>query len=274
MHSSDANDGPHAQAPAAPAAKASLYARFIPREELGSFAAWTPGALGADAVGGGEPAGQRPVRAERRADPPADPSAALKAARNQGYHDGYRDGLVALEGFKQSFALQTTNQVGSLLRAVGEQLDAMQQQFAQSLAATAVLLARQVVRSELQQRPELVATVAAEALDTLLISARHIDVRVHPDDHALIAKGAAEALAARGARLFADPAVTRGGCVVESDVGVIDAGIENRWHRAAVVLGQDLAWTDAARAPTPAVTAAGANAAANATAASADVTAR
>ena len=257
MTSSDLHERLHAAASAPPATKAGLYARFIPREELGSFAAWTPGALGAGPADPVAEGMQRPVRAERRADPAPDPALALKAARNQGYQDGYRDGLVALEGFKQSFALQTTNQIGALLRAVGEQLDGLQQQFAQSLAATAVRLARQVVRSELQARPELVAAVAAEALDTLLISARHIDVRVHPDDHALIAQGAADALAARGARLFADAAVTRGGCVVESDVGVIDAGIENRWHRAAGALGQALAWTDTVAPTAPAAAAAG-----------------
>ena len=246
MTSSELHERLHAASAAQPAAKAGLHARFIPREELGSFAAWTPGAFSAaSADGAADP--QRPVRPERRADSAPDIALALKAARNQGYQDGYRDGLVALEGFRQSFALQTTQQVGALLRSVGEQLDGLQQQFAQTLAATAVRLARQVVRSELETRPGLVAAVAAEALDTLLISARHIDVRVHPDDHALIAQGAGDALAARGARLFADPGVTRGGCVVESDVGVIDAGIENRWHRAAVALGQDAAWTEPAR---------------------------
>ena len=243
MTSSEQHERRNAERAAQPASKAGLYARFIPREELGSFAAWTPGAIGAASADGDADA-QRPMRAERRADPAPDIALALKAARNQGYQDGYRDGLVALEGFKQSFALQTTQQVGALLRSVGEQLDGLQQQLAQSLAATAVLLARQVVRSELATRPELVAAVAAEALDTLLISARHIDVRVHPDDHALIAQGAADALAARGARLFVDATVTRGGCVVESDVGVIDAGIENRWHRAAVALGADVAWSE------------------------------
>lgn len=261
MTSSDFNSRLH-QAPPPPAApRGGPYARFIPREELSSFAAWSPSALGSAPPD--QPASvQRTARPEARPEPAApvqDPALALRAARSQGYQDGYRDGLVALEGFKQSFALQTTTQVGALLHSVGEQLDGLQQQFAQALAATAVQLARQVVRSELATRPELIAAVAAEALDTLLISARHIDVRVHPDDHALVAQGSTDALAARGARLFADAAVRRGGCVVESDVGVIDAAIENRWHRAAAALGQDLGWTDAAGAASPAGAAAAAD---------------
>ncbi|HET6599652.1 MAG TPA: FliH/SctL family protein, partial [Burkholderiaceae bacterium] len=81
-------------------------------------------------------------------------------------------------------------------------------------------------------------------LDTLLLSARHITLRVHPDDQALVAEGAAEVLAARGARLLADPAMTRGGCLVESDIGVIDASLETRWQRAAAALGTEAPWSD------------------------------
>lgn len=226
--------------------KASVYARFIPREELGGFASWTPGAL----TENGEPIPDRrkTVRPATAAAPtPAsaaapDNAALQRAARQQGYQDGYRDGLVALEGFKQSFAMQTATQVAALVRSTGEQLDVLQQEMAQALAGAAIELARQIVRSELEGRPELVATVATEALDTLLLSARHITLRVHPDDHALVAAGAADDLAARGARLIGDVNVTRGGCIVESDLGVIDASIEARWHRAAAALGQNVAW--------------------------------
>ena len=229
--------------PPATGAKTAMYARFIPREELRSFAAWSPGALtdSAPTHGAGlRRAGDKPSAGGAAASD--DPAALLHAARHEGYQAGYRDGLAALEAFKQSFALQTTQQVGALLDSVGNALDALQQRMAQALAATATELARQIVRGELTARPELVAAVAGEALDTLLLSARHIALRVHPNDLALVAQGAGEVLAARGARLLPDAAVTRGGCVVESDLGVIDAGIETRWRRAAAALGQDRTW--------------------------------
>jgi flagellar assembly protein FliH len=124
----------------------------------------------------------------------------------------------------------------------------LQQDMARTLAISATHLARQIVRSEMAVRPELVAEVAREAVDTLLLNAQHITLRVHPDDQALVAQGAAEVLAARGARLVADAAMTRGGCVVESDIGVIDASIEARWRRAAAALGYDEGWNTAAAA--------------------------
>jgi len=224
--------------------KASAYARFIPREELGSFAAWSP-----DALSGARPAAN-PLRRATDA-PSANPdmpgavqelAGQLRAARQSGYQDGYRDGLVALEAFKQGYATQVTAQIGTLTCAYQDELDALRQQFAQAIAATAAQVARQVVRTELAARPELIATVAQEAIDTLLLSARHITLRVHPDEHALVALGAGDALAARGARLVADAALTRGGCTVESDIGAIDATLQMRWERAVAALGCELAW--------------------------------
>jgi len=221
-----------------PATKASIYARFIPREELSSFAAWEPGALS-----GGE---ERPVEAAVEEPPPVDPAellaAQLRTARQSGYQDGYRDGLVALEGFKQSFAHQATTQVGVLVQSIGVQLDGLQQEMAEALVSTAISLARQVVRGELKAHPETIAGVAREAVDALMLSARHLTLRVHPDDHSLVAEGAGEVIAARGARLVADASVGRGGCLVESNIGLIDASVETRWLRAAATLGRDEPW--------------------------------
>jgi flagellar assembly protein FliH len=229
--------------PPAEGSRTHPYARFIPREELSSFAAWALGDI--SAVPGAANAPRRGREAAKAA--PVDPAELvaqqLRAARQSGYQDGYRDGLVALEGFKQSFAAQTTTQIGALVTAIGEQLDALQQDMAKCLAATATQLARHIVRSELTARPECVALVAEQAIDMLLQSARHVVVRLHPDDHALVEEGAAEAIAARGARLIADASISRGGCRIDSDIGGVDATIEERWRRAAAALGCDGGWS-------------------------------
>jgi len=231
---------PKSPAASGDAARAGAYARFIPREELGGFAAWTP-----DDIAGG-PAPQANVRRAPEEAPQVDVAAQIaeqmRATRQAGYQDGYRDGLVALDAFKQSYASQTSAQIGALMQSLGAELGGLQQDMARTLAIAATHLARQIVRSELTTRPELVAQVAHEAIDTLLLSAQHITLRVHPDDHAFVAQGAGEVLAARGARLLPDGAMSRGSCLVESDIGVIDASIETRWRRAAAALGCDEGW--------------------------------
>ena len=219
-----------------------VYSRFIPREELSSFESWSFG----DVSGPRAPGAPR-AEPEPPADPAEQQAHALRAARQSGYQEGYRDGLVALEGFKQSFASQTTAQVGALVRSVGEQLDALQQEMARALATTAAALARQVLRSELAMRPEAVAAVAEQAIAALLPSARHVVLRVHPDDHALIAAHSADAIAARGARLVSDPQIARGGCRIESDIGLVDATTAERGRRAVAALGADMPWDDGSR---------------------------
>jgi flagellar assembly protein FliH len=214
----------------------ATYARFIPREELGEVKAWSPSSFGGEA-----PALPRaePAAAETT---PEQWQAQIAAARQAGYQDGYRDGLVALEGFKQGFAAQTTAQVGRLVAAFDEQLTAMEEAMAASLARSAVLMARQVLRAELSAAPQQVAEVARDAVNAVLMSARQMVVRVHPDDLALVRQGASEVLQARGGRLVADASITRGGVVIESDVGTVDASIESRWAQAAAALGSPAAW--------------------------------
>lgn len=222
-------------ASAGPARTASPYSRFIPREELGAFAAWHPDTLNAEL----EPAAAAAPPAEAAA-----PPAQVAAARQAGYQDGYRDGLVALDSFKQSFAMQMTTQLGQLVQSFHTQIDALEQQMAQAVAQAAVMLARRVVRAEIHAHPEQVAELATQAVNAVLQSARQIRVLVHPEDHALVASGAAEALQSRGARLLPHPDVARGGCIVESDLGRIDASIDIRWREAAATLGSELPWHD------------------------------
>lgn len=212
----------------------SPYARFIPREELGECAAWTPEAFHDDATtvpgGFGGSAEATAARSDR--------------ARQAGYQDGYRDGLAALESFKRSFAQQMSERIGQLVHAFDEQMLALEQEMARAIADTAAQLARQVVRDELVQDPQRIARVAQEALDALLLSTRHVTIHVHPDDEPLVKGGAGDAIAARGARLVADASIARGGCRVESDIGVIDATVATRWARALGALGAAMPFDD------------------------------
>lgn len=252
--SSSSKPGGFKNVPSPPGSKAgNAYTRFIPREELGDFASWQP-----DAFAGKEGNGGRATFAARAAAAAAEPpepdtaewQARVAAARQAGYQDGYRDGLAALENFKQSFAQQATAQIGALLDAFDAQLAALDGEMAQALARTAVQLAQQVLRTELSQRPEVVAKVASEAVNAVMHSARHIAVHVHPQDLPLVAEGAEEALAARGARLQADTGIERGGVLVQSDVGAIDARIAVRWAQAAAALGSQLPLAELAAATT------------------------
>ncbi|MEN9417285.1 MAG: flagellar assembly protein FliH [Pseudomonadota bacterium] len=238
---SSSDDKPFPNVPPPPGSRqGSPYTRFIPREELGDFQRWKPGDI--------EGSERRQYARSRDGVPPTveEWRALVTQARQEGYQQGYSDGLVALENFKHSFTTQTSTQIGMLLRAFDEQMQALEERMAESVARTAILLARQVLRLELTTRPELVASLAADAVQAVQLSARHVVVRVHPEDLALVAQGAAEVLQARGARLQADPDIARGGCKVQSDADIVDGRLEARWTQACAALGVQLPWQPAA----------------------------
>jgi len=182
------------------------------------------------------------LHAEWRTQAEAEREQQVHDARQSGYQDGYRDGLAALDSFKESFAQQVTAQVGQLLQSFDRELAALEQQLAEAVTRVATALAREVLRDELQARPELVARVAQEAMGALLKSARHVTVVLHPDDEVLVAEACGDQIQALGAQLVARAGIGRGGCQVESDVGSIDARITTRWAEAAGRLGSALPW--------------------------------
>ncbi|NDY92329.1 flagellar assembly protein FliH [Ideonella livida] len=268
----------------------AAYQRFIPREELEGFASWTPEAIGPG--GRPAPSATFPDHGPRReppAPPPPDPvelawrerlaeaearglaeglqqgreeglreghaqglSEGLQQGREQGWHDGHRDGLEALDAARRQFALQVSAQVGQLVAQLQDQLQDLEQTMADAVGRSTLLLARQVLRTELRQHPEQVLHAAREAVAAMMLSARHIRLMLHPDDLALVREGAEQVLAGRPVTLVADAQLDRGGCRVESDLGRVDATLATRWWQAASALGDAPAWEPEAPTPTEA----------------------
>jgi flagellar assembly protein FliH len=84
--------------------------------------------------------------------------------------------------------------------------------------------------------------VIGEALELLVEDGLPAAVRMHPDDLAAMKGSLLETLGDNAPELVADPAITPGGCVVQSPSATVDATLEKRWARAVGNLGLNLAW--------------------------------
>lgn len=95
-------------------------------------------------------------------------------------------------------------------------------------------IAERIVKQEVALRPEIAPGLVAEALQ-LAAGCPRLTVRMHPDDVAQIeAAGHAllDQLAALGqASIVGDPQISRGGCVIDTVHGQIDAQIETQIDR-------------------------------------------
>jgi len=122
-------------------------------------------------------------------------------------------------------------EVGELLararRAVDRRIAAAEAE----MRTLAVRIAERIVRRQLELAPEIVVDVARAALDE--VRGRHdLVMRVHPDDVAVLEQARPGLLARLSVSahilIRADAAVGRGGCVLESEVGTVDARLETQ----------------------------------------------
>ncbi len=101
----------------------------------------------------------------------------------------------------------------------------------QDMLRLVLSIARQVIHCEVSLNRELVLTTIDKALRAA-VRCDHYHIKVHPDDLALVIDkkplfiasiNGLESITAEG-----DPQIARGGCLVESDLGAVDATIEGQ----------------------------------------------
>jgi flagellar assembly protein FliH len=199
-----------------------------PHEAWHDVARWEPPLVGA------------PVAAEARDDTPhpgiptvAELEAMERAAREEGHAAGLAEGRAAARReLERSLARFET-----LLEAAARPLQALDEATERELARLAVTVARRVVAHELRGDPALVREAVRQAVAALPSATRALRVHLHPDDLSLLRElDAAEA----HWELLPDPALTRGGCRLESESSRLDAQVETRLAAIAdAVLGDD-----------------------------------
>ncbi len=99
----------------------------------------------------------------------------------------------------------------------------------------ALAVARRVTHREVSLDPDLLVAMARVALERLGEAAT-ITVRLNPDDFRMAGAGGVAQLAASNVTVVADGRIARGGCRIESEMGIIDAGIDAQIQEIAQAL--------------------------------------
>jgi flagellar assembly protein FliH len=114
------------------------------------------------------------------------------------------------------------------LDLLAEPLQRLDESVESSIADLAVLLARHLVRRELRTHRGEVVAVVREALAHLPAASRHPRLRLHPEDLDLVRTALGLGDEEKTWRIEADPLISRGGCLVETETSFIDATVEAR----------------------------------------------
>ena len=200
--------------------------------------------------GGAPPPALRP---EPVAAVPADePSAAVRQqqlaalereAFAKGYEQGERAGAEAA-GTRGEAMLRRLSETITELTALRA---SMIRQTEAQIVELALAVARRIVLREVSLDRHLLIAIVRVALDRLGESAR-VTVRLHPEEYEATGAARVAEFAGTDITFVPDARVGRGGCRVESDMGMLDAGVDAQIQEIArALLGEERTGIDAAR---------------------------
>lgn len=148
---------------------------------------------------------------------------------------------AAVKEVQAAFQAQLDQQLAGVLAALGEAArqisesrQAWQQHWERHAVELAAAIAERICRRELSRAPAISAEWVREAL-ALAAGSGAVVVRVSPEDQQALAPQV-EAIASRlggigQMRIVADPAVSAGGCRVETEFGALDQQLESQLRR-------------------------------------------
>jgi flagellar assembly protein FliH len=185
-----------------------------------------------------EPAIQLPTAEELEAIRTAAHAEGYDEGRAAGHAAGHADGVN--EG--QAQARAELAHLQAIAATFGAAVTNADETIANDVLDLALHLARAMLRTALDVRPELVIPVVREAIEYLPSLQQPALLVLHPQDAEIVRNGIGEELDKGGWRVVPDPTIARGGCKVDTATNQIDAQTGARWQRLAHSLGKNLDW--------------------------------
>ena len=157
-----------------------------------------------------------------------DPAERLRAleeeARERGFREGFEEGRRLADEETTARLAQLASSIERLVTLRSETI----REAEQDLLRLAVRIAEAVVRARVETDSEMVVRALRDAIAEVP-AAETLTVRCHPEDEAVLAGWLGRSGQGPSAvTLRPDPALSRGGCVVESGAGQIDVRVETQ----------------------------------------------
>lgn len=148
---------------------------------------------------------------------------------------------AALQAVEAELRKRIDQQLGSVLKAmqqavqeIADARQAWQQNWETRAVELAAAIAQRIIRRQLDRTPEITLDWVREALE-LAAGGGEVVLRLNPQDHTSLGDRVnriAQEMSRLGAvRIVADPAISAGGCRVETQFGSIDQQVEAQLAR-------------------------------------------
>lgn len=155
----------------------------------------------------------------------------------RGFDEGERSGFEQGEKAGAEAAQQRLEHGLSSVQIMIQEIEGLRctaaAEFEAELVQLALAVARKIVQHEIGLAPEAVTRIVRQALGRVEHAAR-ISIRIHPEDLKLLSQTSPPLMSGRSEAgrvvLEPDEGITRGGCLIETDGGEVDARIERQFQ--------------------------------------------
>jgi len=187
-------------------------------------------------------AGEPRVRVEPVPVDMDDVKARLQRALEEGRAEGRAEAEAEMDKRLAIIRVETDDRIGALMEGIAQQVRAFTAALEHDAYAFALAVAGRIVKREVLLDDEVVIRQVREALRRI-VGVETVRVRVHPDDEALIRSHRTALLAlsdaTRDVVIEPDATIERGGCVLESASGNVDARIATQLRQVEHALRVD-----------------------------------
>lgn len=177
--------------------------------------------------------------APRVADPEAERRQALDEAREAGYQAGLEEAIRTEVEFLRARAEEEHAVLRSLMRSINERLDRLTGELERDAFRFALAVAGRILKTAVQEDREIVVRQVREAVRRV-VGVESIILRVNPADEAVVREQRDRILSSadsiRQVVIEPDEAIERGGCIIETASGTIDARIATQLKQIEAVL--------------------------------------
>jgi flagellar assembly protein FliH len=165
-----------------------------------------------------------------------------EAARADGHAEGHAAGHAEGLALGRAEAADEAARLRALADTFSQAVARADEAIAGDVLELALHLARSMVRTAFEVRPELVIPVVREAIEYLPVLQQPALLMLNPQDAPIVRAAIGEELDKGGWRVVEDQQVARGGCKVDTASNQIDAQAALRWQRLSQALGKNVEW--------------------------------
>jgi flagellar assembly protein FliH len=160
---------------------------------------------------------------------PVDLAQVEKTAYESGFRQGEKAGMVIAEKKVEA----TMRRYSEAILEIGKLRSRLFHQVEREVVKLAVEVAKKIVHREIQVDREIIQTLVKVALSHVAEKSA-VTVHLHPVDYAYVLEHRAELSSgaddAREVVLLSDKSIERGGCLIQTECGDIDARIEEEFR--------------------------------------------